>query len=56
MKNDMSEYFNHNQQYYRFIILKKINEKMSIKLPIEIEDPELIEAMSKVPTVQVSSA
>tara|TARA_B100000029_G_scaffold470842_1_gene509979 strand:- start:210 stop:812 length:603 start_codon:yes stop_codon:yes gene_type:complete len=48
MKNDMSEYFNHNQQYYRFIILKKINEKMSIKLPIEIEDPELIEAMSKV--------
>ena len=48
MKYDISEYFTHNQEYYRFIILKKIDEKKSIKLPIEIEDPELIEAMSKV--------
>ena len=48
MNYDISEYFTHNQEYYRFIILKKIDEKKSIKLPIEIVDPELIEAMSKV--------
>lgn len=48
MKNNIPEYFTHNQEYYRFIILKKIDKKKSIKLPIEIDDPELIEAMSKV--------
>jgi len=48
MKYNIPEYFSHNQEYYRFIILKKIDEKKSIELPIEVEDIELIKAISKV--------
>ena len=48
MNKDELIYFTHTQQFYRFIILKKIDEYKSISIPIEIEDTELLEAISKV--------
>ena len=46
-KNELI-YFTHTQQFYRFIILKKIDENKSINIPIELEDNEFLEATSKV--------
>ena len=48
MNKDELIYFTHTQQFYRFIILKKIDEKNSVSIPIESEDNELLEAISKV--------
>lgn len=48
MNKDELIYFTHTQQFYRFIILKKIDEKKSINIPIELEDNEFLEATSKV--------
>ena len=48
MKKNELLYFNHTQQYYRFVILKKIDENVSVKIPIDLEDDEFIEAISKV--------
>ena len=46
MKNRNSKYFSHTQQYYRFVILKTINESGPIEMPIDIDDPALIDAIS----------
>ena len=46
-KNDLI-YFTHTNQFYRFIILKKIDENGLVSIPIESEDDELLEAISKV--------
>ena len=48
MNKDELIYFTHTQQFYRFIILKKIDENKSISIPIELEDNEFLEAISKV--------
>ena len=48
MNKDELIYFTHTQQFYRFIILKKIDENKSINIPIELEDNEFLEATSKV--------
>ena len=48
MNKDELIYFTHTQQFYRFIILKKIDENKSINIPIELEDTEFLEATSKV--------
>ena len=48
MNKDELIYFTHTQQFYRFIILKKIDEKSSVSIPIESEDNEFLEAISKV--------
>lgn len=48
MNKDELIYFTHTQQFYRFIILKKIDENKSINIPIELEDDEFLEATSKV--------
>ena len=48
MNKDDLIYFTHTQQFYRFIILKKIDENKSISIPIELEDNEFLEAISKV--------
>ena len=41
-------YFTHTKQFYQFIILKRIDEDKSISIPIELEDNEFLEAISKV--------
>ena len=41
-------YFTHTNQFYRFIILKKIDENGLLSIPIESDDEELLEAISKV--------
>ena len=46
-KNDLI-YFTHTNQFYRFIILKKIDENGLLCFPIESDDDELLEAISKV--------
>ena len=46
-KNDLI-YFTHTNQFYRFIILKKIDENGLLSIPIESDDDELLEAISKV--------
>tara|TARA_B100000579_G_scaffold390927_1_gene365767 strand:- start:767 stop:1369 length:603 start_codon:yes stop_codon:yes gene_type:complete len=48
MNKDELIYFTHTQQFYRFIILKKIDENKSISIPIELDDNEFLEAISKV--------
>ena len=48
MNKDDLIYFTHTQQFYRFIILKRIDENKSIRIPIELEDNEFLEAISKV--------
>lgn len=48
MNKDELIYFTHTQQFYRFIILKKIDENKFINIPIELEDIEFLEATSKV--------
>ena len=48
MNKDDLIYFTHTQQFYRFIILKKIDENKFISIPIELEDNEFLEATSKV--------
>ena len=48
MNKDDLIYFTHTQQFYRFIILKKIDENKFINIPIELEDNEFLEAISKV--------
>ena len=44
----MTEYFSHTQQYYRFIVLKKIDELGLVHVPIELDDYEFINAISNV--------
>jgi len=39
-------YFNHSRSYFRFLLLKKINEKAGLILPVYSQDPELLEAIS----------
>ena len=46
-KNDLI-YFTHTNQFYRFIILKKIDENGLLSIPIESDDDDLLEAISKV--------
>ena len=41
-------YFTHTKQFYQFVILKRIDEDKSISIPIELEDNEFLEAISKV--------
>ena len=41
-------YFTNTNQFYRFIILKKIDENGLLSIPIESDDEELLEAISKV--------
>ena len=48
MTNKMTEYFSHTQQYYRFVVLKKIEEFGKVQVPIELDDHEFIEAISNV--------
>ena len=43
MKNKHVNYFNHTKQFYQFVILKKINEYGSLNMPLDVDDPELIE-------------
>lgn len=48
MKNNRFSYITYTKKYYQFIILKKIDENGFIKIPLENEDNELIEAISQV--------
>jgi len=48
MNKDDLIYFTHTNQYHRFIILKKIDENELLSIPIESDDDELLEAISKV--------
>ena len=48
MNKDDLIYFTHTNQFYRFIILKKIDENGLLNIPIESDDDELLEAISKV--------
>jgi hypothetical protein len=48
MNKDDLTYFTHTNQFYRFIILKKIDENQLLSIPIESDDDELLEAISKV--------
>ena len=48
MNKDDLTYFTHTNQFYRFIILKKIDENGLLSIPIESDDEELLEAISKV--------
>jgi FlaA1/EpsC-like NDP-sugar epimerase len=48
MNKDDLIYFTHTNQYHRFIILKKIDENELLSIPIESDDEELLEAISKV--------
>ena len=48
MNKDDLIYFTHTNQFYRFIILKKIDENGLLSIPIESDDEELLEAISKV--------
>ena len=48
MNKDDLIYFTHTNQFYRFIILKKIDENQLLSIPIESDDDELLEAISKV--------
>ena len=48
MNKDDLIYFTHTNQFYRFIILKKIDENGLLSIPIESDDDELLEAISKV--------
>ena len=48
MNKDELIYFTHTNQFYRFIILKKIDENGLLSIPIESDDDELLEAISKV--------
>ena len=48
MNKDDLIYFTHTKQFYRFIILKKIDERGLLSIPIESDDDELLEAISKV--------
>ena len=48
MNKDDLIYFTHTKQFYRFIILKKIDERGFLSIPIESDDDELLEAISKV--------
>ena len=48
MNKDELIYFTHTNQFYRFIILKKIDENELLSIPIESDDDELLEAISKV--------
>lgn len=48
MNKDDLIYFTHTNQFYRFIILKKIDENELLSIPIESDDEELLEAISKV--------
>lgn len=48
MNKDDLIYFTHTNQFYRFIILKKIDENELLSIPIESDDDELLEAISKV--------
>ena len=48
MNKDDLIYFTHTNQFHRFIILKKIDENELLSIPIESNDDELLEAISKV--------
>ena len=48
MNKDDLIYFTHTNQFHRFIILKKIDENGLLSIPIESDDDELLEAISKV--------
>ena len=48
MNKDDLIYFTHTNQFHRFIILKKIDENGLLSIPIESDDEELLEAISKV--------
>ena len=48
MNKDELIYFTHTNQFHRFIILKKIDENELLSIPIESDDEELLEAISKV--------
>ena len=48
MNKDDLIYFTHTNQFHRFIILKKIDENELLSIPIESDDDELLEAISKV--------
>ena len=48
MNKDDLIYFTHTKQFYQFIILKKIDERGLLSIPIESDDDELLEAISKV--------
>jgi len=41
-------YFNHSQSYFRFILLKKIDEQEGLLLPVQSQDSELLKAISNV--------
>lgn len=48
MGNETLKYFKHTQQYYRFVVLKKIAALGKISVPVESDDLELLHAISKV--------
>lgn len=48
MGNETLKYFKHTQQYYRFVVLKKIAALGKVSLPVESDDLELLQAISKV--------
>ena len=43
-----SKYFSHTSEFYRFLILKKINEMGSLDLPIISNDSTLMDALTKI--------
>ena len=45
MKQNL-KYFIHSRSYFRFILLKKLDEDQGIILPIQSQDGELLNAMS----------
>lgn len=47
-KDKQLKYFKHTQNFYRFIVLKKIESQVQVPLPIESEDPEFLQALSQV--------
>ena len=48
MNKDDLIYFTHTNQFHRFIILKKIDENELLSIPIESDDEEFLESISKV--------
>ena len=45
-KEPSLKYFIHSRLYFRFILLKKIDELEGLILPIQSQDDELLDAMS----------
>jgi FlaA1/EpsC-like NDP-sugar epimerase len=48
MNNEQLKYFRHSQEFYRFIVLRYINEIEFVSLPLENADKDIEHALSQV--------